>query len=168
MTNMKFINNPGIADWLNRYNSSTGCNGVDDYVADCIYDQLSQFSPALYAQSEYSTLQFSVRIPYTTIRHLFGDNFIGLIINYGEDRSKIIEDLQQFDADNTDATNYKEFSKTIHFTRYYAFDDCPLAIRLYEIDIFYVKDPLVSMPMPELILRCEIVNKDAAVEEDNN
>ena len=33
MTNMKFINNPGIADWLNRYNSSTGYSGVDAYVA---------------------------------------------------------------------------------------------------------------------------------------
>ncbi len=168
MTNMKFINHPGIADWLNRYNSSTGCNGVNEYVAECIYDQLSQFSPAVYAQSEYSTAHFSVQIPYITIRDLFGYNFIGLIINDGEDRSKIIEDLQQFDADNKDATRCENFSKTINFNRYYAFDNCPLAIRLYAIEIFYIKGPSLSMPMPELILRCEIVNKDAAVEEDNN
>lgn len=166
MTNMKFINNPGIADWLNRYNSSTGCTGADAYVAECIYDQLSRFSPALYAQSEYSTLQFSVQIPYTTIRDLFGYNFIGLIINDGEDRSKIIKDLQQFDVDNEVVTSCKEFSKTIHFNRYYAFENCPLAIRLYEISIFYVKGPSFSMPMPEMTLRCEIVNKDKATEEE--
>ena len=163
---MKFINNPGIADWLNRYNSSTGCNGVDEYVSECIYDQLSRFSPALYAQSEYSTAQFSVQMPYTTIRDLFGYNFIGLIINDGEDRSKIIKDLQQFDIDNEVVTSCKEFSKTIHFNRYYAFENCPLVIRLYAIEIFYMKGPSFSMPMPELILRCEIVNKDKATEEE--
>lgn len=168
MTNMKFIDNAGIADWLNRYNSSTGCNGIDEYVADCIYDQLSKFSPALYAQSEYSTVQFRVQIPYTTIRDLFGYNFIGLIINDGEDRSKIIEDLQKFDADNEHVTRCENFSKTIHFSRYYAFDNCPLAIHLYEINIFHLKGPSFSMPMPELVLSCEIVNKDAAVEEGNN
>lgn len=168
MTNMKFIDNAGIADWLNRYNSSTGCNGVDEYVADCIYDQLSRFSPALYAQSEYSTAQFRVQIPYTTIRDLFGYNFIGLIINDGEDRSKIIEDLQKFDVDNKNTVSYKDFSKSIHFNRYYAFANCPLVIRLYEINIFHAKGPSFSMPMPELVLSCEIVNKDASVEEDDN
>lgn len=166
MTNMKFINNPGIADWLNQYNSTLGSRGVDEYVAECIYGQLSLFSPSLYAKSEYSTLQFRVQIPYTTIRDLFGYNFIGLIINDGEDRSKIIEDLQKFDVDNKDATRYNEFNKTISFNRYYAFANCPLAIRLYEINIFYVKGPSFGMPMPEITLRCEIVNKDKATEEE--
>lgn len=166
MTNMKFINNPGIADWLNQYNSTLRSRGVDEYVAECIYDKLSRFSPAIYAKSEFSTLQFSVQIPYTTIRDLFGYNFIGLIINDGEDRSKIDEDLQKFDADNKDSTRYNEFSKTIHFNRYYAFENCPLAICLYEISIFYVKGPSFSMPMPEITLRCEIVNKDKATEEE--
>ena len=166
MTNMKFINNPGIADWLNRYNSSTGYSGVDAYVAECIYDQLSRFSPAIYANTEYSTMQFSVQIPYMIIRDLFGCNFIGRIINDGEDRSNIVEDLQKFDVDNKDSTGYKEFRKTISFNRYYAFDNCPLAIRLYEIDIFHVKGPSFRTEAPELVLRCEIVNKDKATEEE--
>lgn len=166
MTNMKFINNPGIANWLNQYNSTLGSRGVDAYVAECIYDQLSRFSPAIYAKSEFSTMQFSVQIPYTVIRDLFGCNFIGLIINDGEDRSKIIKDLQKFDVGNKDATRYNEFSKTISFNRYYAFANCPLAIHLYEINIFYVKGPSFGMPMPEITLRCEIVNKDKATEEE--
>ena len=154
MTNMKFINNPGIADWLNRYNSSVSGTGIDAYVAECIYDQLNHFSPAAYAKSKSSPTQFTVMIPYTTARYLFGDNFIGLIINDGEDRSKIIEDLQQFDADNKGATSRKEFSKKIHFNRYYVFDDCPLAIRLCEINIFHVKGLSFGTPEPELILIC--------------
>ena len=166
MTNMKFINNPGIENWLNQYNSTLGSRGVDAYVAECIYDQLSRFSPAIYAKTEYSTMQFSVQIPYMIIRDLFGCNFIGHIIDDGEDRSKIVEDLQKFDVDNKCSTGYKEFSKTISFNRYYVFEDCPLAIRLYEIDIFHAKGPSFRTEAPELVLRCEIVNKDKATEEE--
>ena len=160
--NMKFINNPGIADWLNRYNSVGGSVGIDEYVAECIYDQLSRYSPAIYAKSEFSTMQLTVQIPYATIRDLFGYNFIGLIINDGKDYTKVVEDIQKFDADNKGATSYKEFNKGILFNRYYAFANCPLAIHLYEIDIFHVKGPSLRIPTPELVLRCEIVNKDKA------
>lgn len=166
MTNMKFINNPGIADWLNQYNGIVGSNGVDAYVAECIYDQLNHLSPAVYAKSKSGPTQFTVMIPYTTARYLFGDNFIGLIIKDGKDYSKIVEDVQKFDADNKDATGYKEFNKTIHFNRYYVFEDCPLAIRLCWIRIHYVLNPPFEMPEPNLYLRCEIVNKDKATEEE--
>lgn len=166
--NMKFINNPGIADWLNRYNSVDGSVGIDEYVAECIYDQLNHFSPAVYAKSKSGPTQFTVTIPYTTARYLFGYNFIGLIINDGKDYTKIVEDIQKFDADNKGATSRKEFSKKIHVNRYYAFDDCPLAIHLCEINIFHVKGLSFGTPEPEMTLRCEIVNKDkvTATEEE--
>lgn len=36
--NTKFINNSGIADWLNQYNSIGGSVGIDEYVTGCIYE----------------------------------------------------------------------------------------------------------------------------------
>lgn len=161
--NMKFIDNSGIADWLNRYINSVYSDGIDSYVADCINVRLNQVSPTAYAKSD--SLRFTVAIPYESARDLFGPNFIGLLANNGDDYSYIVEDIQKFDIENKDTKRLCEYNNTVRFNRYYAFANCPVVIRLYALDIFYAKGGLFTMK-PEVKLSCEIVNKDAVAEED--
>lgn len=162
--NMKFINNSGIADWLNRYSSCVHSDGIDAYVADCIHVRLNQFSPTAYAKS--SSLRFTVAIPYESALDLFGPNFIGLLANDGKDYSYIVEDIQKFDIENKDTKRLSEYKNTVRFNRYYAFVNCPVVIRLYALDILYAKGGLFAMK-PEVKLTCEIVNKDKVVEEED-
>lgn len=161
--NTTYINNSGIADWLNRYNSDIHSGGIDEYVADCIHARLNQVSPTAYAKSD--SLRFTVAIPYESALDLFGPNFIGLLANNDEDYSYIVEDIQKFDIENKDTKRLIEYNNTIRFSRYYAFANCPVVIHLYALDILYAKGGLFEMK-PEVKLSCEIVNKDKVVEED--
>lgn len=155
----KLINNPDITNWLNQFAINMCGTDIDAYVAECIRDQLYQFSPAVYARDEYTDTSFVAELPYITTRNLFGKNFIGLIADDGKDYSHIVEFLDEHDTMYSNKEGYYEYNEKVYLDRYYEFENCKFAIRLDKITVYHVMSS-VCTTMPEVNIHCDIVRKD--------
>lgn len=159
--NKKLINNPNITNWLNLYGYGANLYGadIDGYIAECISEQLYQFSPDAYARDPYRTTSFIVGLPYIDIRDVFGDNFIGLIADDGKDYSYIVKDLTEFDKKYRGSEDHYRYHEKVCLDRYYEFENCPFVIKLDAITIFHAQGSPYTL-MPQVDLSCAIVSKE--------